>query len=57
MVTEVFQVFENKTKQILSFLHRLGKTHLDQLQRQDIEAFVEREQDRWLKPNSVRTRL
>ncbi len=41
----------------LSFLHRLGKTHLEQLQRQDIEAFVEHEQDRGLKPNSVRTRL
>ncbi|MHC5001258.1 MAG: site-specific integrase [Planctomycetota bacterium] len=41
----------------LGFLHRLGKTHLGQLQRQDIEAFVEHEQDRGLKPNSVRTRL
>ena len=41
----------------LSFLHRLGKTHLEQLQRQDIEAFVEHEQDRGLKPASVRTRL
>jgi site-specific recombinase XerD len=40
-----------------SFLHRLGKTHLAQLQRQDIEAFVEHEQDRGLKPASVRTRL
>jgi site-specific recombinase XerD len=43
--------------QLLSFLHRLGRTHLEQLQRQDIEAFVEHEQDRGLKPNSVRTRL
>jgi integrase/recombinase XerD len=43
--------------QFLSFLHRLGKRHLEQLQRQDIEAFVEHEQDRGLKPNSVRTRL
>jgi len=41
----------------LSFLHQLGKTHLEQIQRQDIEAFVEHEQDRGLKPNSVRTRL
>src|SRR5210317_483621 len=41
----------------LSFLHQLAKTHLDQIQRQDIEAFVEHEQDRGLKPNSVRTRL
>ena len=30
---------------------------MGQLQRQDIEAFVEHEQDRGLKPNSVRTRL
>ncbi len=43
--------------QFLTFLHQLGKTHLEQLQRQDIEAFVEHEQDRGLKPNSVRTRL
>ena len=41
----------------LSFLRKQGKTHLEQLQRQDIEAFVEHEQDRGLKPNSVRTRL
>ena len=41
----------------LSFLRQLGKTHLEQMQRQDIEAFVEHEQDRGLKPNSVRTRL
>ena len=43
--------------QFLTFLHQLGKTHLEKLQRQDIEAFVEHEQDRGLKPNSVRTRL
>ena len=41
----------------LSFFRQLGKTHLEQMQRQDIEAFVEHEQDRGLKPNSVRTRL
>jgi site-specific recombinase XerD len=43
--------------QFLCFLHQQGKTHLEQMQRQDIEAFVEHEQDRGLKPNSVRTRL
>lgn len=43
--------------QFLSFLRKLGKMHLEQMQRQDIEAFVEHEQDRGLKPNSVRTRL
>jgi integrase/recombinase XerD len=41
----------------LTFFRNLGKMHLEQLQRQDIEAFVEHEQDRGLKPNSVRTRL
>jgi site-specific recombinase XerD len=41
----------------LSLLPKLGRTHLEQIQRQDIEAFVEHEQDRGLKPNSVRTRL
>jgi site-specific recombinase XerD len=41
----------------LSFFRQLGKTHLNQMQKQDIEAFVEHEQDRGLKPNSVRTRL
>ena len=41
----------------LSLLPKLGRTHLEQIQRQDIEAFVEHEQDRALKPNSVRTRL
>ena len=41
----------------LSFFRKLGKRHLEELKRQDIEAFVEHEQDRGLKPNSVRTRL
>ncbi len=41
----------------LSFLRKLGKMRLEQMQRQDIEAFIEHEQDRGLKPNSVRTRL
>jgi integrase/recombinase XerD len=41
----------------LIFYQNLGKTHLEQIDRQDIEAFVEHEQDRGLKPASVRTRL
>jgi len=41
----------------LSFFRKLGKTHLEELKRHDIEAFIEHEQDRGLKPNSVRTRL
>lgn len=43
--------------QFLSFYRKLGKNQLDQIGREDIEAFVEHEQDRGLKPNSVRTRL
>jgi integrase/recombinase XerD len=43
--------------QFLTFYRKLGKTHLEQIKRQDIEAFVEHEQDRGLKPDSVRTRL
>ena len=41
----------------LIFFRKLGKRHLEQIQRQDIEAFIEHEQDRGLQPNSVRTRL
>ena len=43
--------------QFLSFYRKLGKQHLEQISREDIEAFVEHEQDRGLKPNSVRTRM
>lgn len=41
----------------LIFFRNLGKRQLEQLHRQDIEAFTEYEQDRGLRPNSVRTRL
>jgi hypothetical protein len=43
--------------QFLLFFQVTGKRVLEQLDRQDIEAFVEFEQDRGLKPNTVRTRL
>lgn len=43
--------------QFLSFYRKLGKQHLEQISREDIEAFVEHEQDRGLKANSVRTRM
>jgi len=43
--------------QFLIFYRNLGQTQLEQINRQDIEAFVEHEQDRGLKPASVRTRL
>lgn len=43
--------------QFLLFFQATGKSVLEQLDRQDIEAFVEFEQDRGVKPNTVRTRL
>lgn len=43
--------------QFLSFYSASGKQHLEQIERGDIEAFVEHVQDRGLKPNSVRTRM
>jgi integrase/recombinase XerD len=44
-------------KLFLGFLAQRGKEDLKTLSRQDIEAWVEREQDRGLKPQSVRSRL
>lgn len=41
----------------LTFLHRLGRAHLEALSREDLEAFLEHEQDRSLKPLTVKTRL
>jgi integrase/recombinase XerD len=43
--------------QFLSFFRTLGKSKLEQLSREDFEAFVEDMQDRRLKPDTVRTRL
>jgi len=43
--------------QFLTFYRSAGKHHLEQMTREDIEGFVEHEQDRGLKPNSVRTRM
>ena len=43
--------------QFLSFFRALGKRELEQLSREDFEAFVEDMQDRGLKPETVRTRL
>ena len=43
--------------QFLTFYHDNGKQHLQQMSREDIEAFIENQQDRGLKPRSVRTRL
>lgn len=41
----------------LSFYRKAGKIRIEQIDRQDIEGFIEHEQDRGLKPNSVRTRI
>jgi site-specific recombinase XerD len=41
----------------LLFLKQSGKTHFGQITRIDLEAFVEKEQDRDLKISTVRTRL
>ena len=43
--------------QFLTFYRNAGKHNLEQMTREDIEAFVEHLQDRGLKPNSVRTRM
>ncbi len=41
----------------LSFITATGKPHLEQVTREDLYAFIEREQDRGLKPLTVHTRL
>jgi integrase/recombinase XerD len=43
--------------QFLAFYHGTGKQHLQKMSREDIEAFIESQQDRGLKPHTVRTRL
>jgi integrase/recombinase XerD len=43
--------------QFLSFYLNTGKKYLEQMTREDIEAFIETLQDRGLTPNTVRTRL
>ena len=43
--------------QFFRFYRDSGKQHLQQMSREDIEAFIEYQQDRGLKPRSVRTRL
>ena len=43
-------------KLFLKFLQQQGKTSISELSRQDVEAFVEHEHSRGLKPNTVRSR-
>ena len=44
-------------KLFLSYLKEKGRTSLETITREDISGFIEHEQDRGLKPNSVRGRL
>ncbi|NIS70539.1 MAG: tyrosine-type recombinase/integrase [Proteobacteria bacterium] len=41
----------------LGFLKSIGKERLDQIRREDLEAFVEQEQDRGLNPSTVNTHM
>lgn len=41
----------------LDFIKKRGKRHLEGITKEDLEAFIEHEQDRGLKISSVRTRL
>lgn len=41
----------------MRFLKKRGKTELEEIQRDDLEAFIEHEQDRGLKISSVRNRV
>jgi integrase/recombinase XerD len=41
----------------LIFLREIGKDRLEEVRRQDVEAFIEHEQDRGLKMSTVKTRL
>ena len=44
-------------RQFLSFYRKTDKQHIEQMTREDIEAFTEDLHDRGLKPNTVSTRL
>jgi len=41
----------------LTFLTSIGRNHLEAITHEDFSAFIEREQDRGLKPHSISTRL
>ena len=44
-------------KLFLAFVRDTGKDHLEQVNKRDLEAFVEREQDQGLRLSSVKTKL
>ena len=52
-----FRTAFQSLKLFLSFYKKAGKAHLEAIARKDLEAFVENEQDRDLKPATVKTRL
>lgn len=47
----------NSINLLLTFMQSNKKTDLEQLSRSDLEAFIEQEQDRGLKPGTLQTRL
>lgn len=47
----------NSINLLLTFIQSTKKTELEQMSRSDLEAFIEQEQDRGLKPSTLRTRL
>ena len=51
------RVAATSLNQFLDFFRDKGKQHIEQIEREDIEAFVESLQDRGLKPRTVRNRL
>jgi integrase/recombinase XerD len=55
--TRTLQSTTGSLMQFLSFFRTSGKSKLEQLSREDFEAFVEDMQDQGLKPETVRTRL
>ena len=55
--SNTLQQTANSLTQFLTFYRASGKQHLQQMNREDLEAFVEYQQDRGLKPTSVRTHL
>jgi hypothetical protein len=42
---------------LLSFIHRSGKSHPEEITREDLFTFIEHEQDRGMKPSTVNTRV
>lgn len=51
------RVAATSLNQFLTFLREAGKQHIEHIEREDIEAFIESQQDRGLKPRTVRSRL